>query len=145
MLDHPSGENDDTLDIERMQNPDFVIKTNLQKRITRANRCAWGCGVSAFILLAVAVATPFGMNYVINSSAKKSSALTEANENSWKGIPGYYDIGLYWKHYMYNVTNFDDVRKSSFFINFRLFSRMRSPSSWSSVPTSTESTTITTT
>lgn len=57
----------------------------------------------------MSTATPFFMNYAINSVAKKSSALTEANEQSWRGIPGYYDIGLYWKHYMYNVTNFDDV------------------------------------
>ena len=56
-------------------------------------------------------ATPFFMNYAINSVAKTSSALTEANEQSWRGIPGYYDIGLYWKHYMYNVTNFDDVSR----------------------------------
>ncbi len=55
------------------------------------------------------------MNYAINSVAKKSSALTEANEQSWRGIPGYYDIGLYWKHYMYNVTNFDDVSRVSEF------------------------------
>jgi len=51
------------------------------------------------------------MNYVINAGAKKSSALTQANEQSWKGIPGYFDIGIYWKHFMYNVTNFDDVSK----------------------------------
>ena len=49
------------------------------------------------------------MNMLIQMGAKKSTTLTAANEQSWNGIPGYYDIGVYWKHYMYNLTNYDDV------------------------------------
>jgi len=88
-------------------------------------------------------ATPFFMNYAINSVAKKSSALTEANEQSWRGIPGYYDIGLYWKHYMYNVTNFDDVRML-LVTYIRLCSETQNRSSWSLDPTSIRNTTPTT-
>jgi hypothetical protein len=106
MIHHTSGE---TIEAEREENPGFVIKSDVERQITRANRCSWCCGITAFFLVAFSAATPFFMNYAINSVAKKSSALTEANEQSWRGIPGYYDIGLYWKHYMYNVTNFDDV------------------------------------
>jgi len=83
------------------------------------------------------------MNYAINSVAKKSSALTEANEESWRGIPGYYDIGLYWKHYMYNVTNFDDVSRGPSLIFIRLCSETQNLSSWSLDLTSTESMTLT--
>ena len=88
-------------------------------------------------------ATPFFMNYAINSVAKKSSALTEANEQSWRGIPGYYDIGLYWKHYMYNVTNFDDVRML-LVTYIRLCSETQNRSSWSLDLTSIRNTTPTT-
>ena len=110
MLEHPSGETVEAGELE--SGIDLLItQSELDRKIKRANRCSWCCGISAFILIAISAATPFAMNYVINAGAKKNSALTQANEQSWKGIPGYYDIGLYWKHFMYNVTNFDDVSK----------------------------------
>ena len=137
MLEHPSGETVEAGEIENT--PGFDKHEDLQRKIKRANRCSWCCGISAFLLVAVAAATPFAMNYLINASAKKSSALTQANEQSWRGIPGYYDIGLYWKHYMYNVTNFDDVSTSNFIMIYRLYSKTKSLSLWSSDLTSTES------
>lgn len=27
----------------------------------------------------------------------------------WKGIPGTYDLGIFWNHYFYNATNAKDV------------------------------------
>jgi hypothetical protein len=86
-----------------------VESRSLEKQYTKYNRCSWCCGVTSVILVILGSLTPYLMNMLIQMGAKKSTTLTAANEQSWNGIPGYYDIGVYWKHYMYNLTNYDDV------------------------------------
>lgn len=78
MLENPGG---DTVEAGEMEtNRDIINHSDLQRKIKRANRCSWCCGITAFLFVAIAAATPFGMDYLINTSAKKSSALTYANE-----------------------------------------------------------------
>ena len=67
----------------------------------------------AIVFTSLTIATPFVMDNLISKGAAKSTSLTQTNENSWNGVPGYYDLTLDWYHYMYNVTNFDDVTSSA--------------------------------
>jgi hypothetical protein len=43
------------------------------------------------------------------SGAKQSSALTKANEESWKDLPGHFDLNLHNDHHFFHCTNADDV------------------------------------
>lgn len=79
----------------------------------KINCWSWTCAVLAIVFTSLTIATPFVMDNLISKGAAKSTSLTQKNENSWNGVPGYYDLTLDWYHYMYNVTNFDDVTSSA--------------------------------
>jgi len=94
-------------EIPRLNSP---AMTQQYKKI---NCWSWTCAVLAVVFASLTIATPFVMNNIILKGAAKQTSLTEANENNWNGVPGYYNLTLDWYHYMYNVTNFDDVKSSA--------------------------------
>lgn len=61
------------------------------------------------MLILIAAFIPSIFEGIIEGAAKSGAALTQENETNWKGIPGAYDIELNWVHYLYQVTNHDDV------------------------------------
>jgi len=63
------------------------------------------------VLILIAAFIPSIFEGIIEGAAKSGAALTQENETNWKGIPGAYDIELNWVHYLYQVTNHDDVSK----------------------------------
>ena len=65
--------------------------------------------VIGVILVGLGISFPFIMQAMIKHGAKDGAALTSANENMWKGIPGNFDILIVKKNYVYNCTNRDDV------------------------------------
>jgi len=82
----------------------------MRQKAMKRYKC-WGCCliVTGIILLVTACFTPKVMDKVITSQAQKSAQLTQDNEDNWRGIPGHYDIGIYWNHYLYNCSNWDAV------------------------------------
>lgn len=44
-----------------------------------------------------------------DDGAKKAAALTQPNEDAWKGIPGKYGIDIAHNHYFFSVVNPDEV------------------------------------
>jgi len=49
---------------------------DLEVQYKKYNRCSWCCGITAFILITIGSLTPFLMNKLIYSAAKKSTTLT---------------------------------------------------------------------
>lgn len=94
-------------EIPRLNSP---AVTQQYKKI---NCWSWTCAVFAIVFSSLAIATPFLMNSIISTGAAKGTSLTEANENNWDAVPGVNDLYLTWNHYMYNVTNFDEVSSSA--------------------------------
>ena len=76
----------------------------------RKLRCCTICFlVTGLVLVILCAFTPKAMDAVLVSQAKKTAQLTPANEQYWRGIPGKYDLGIYWNQYFYNCTNAMDV------------------------------------
>ena len=65
--------------------------------------------MTGIFLVITCAFTPLAMDALIAAGAKKSAALTQANEPDWKGIPGSHDLGIYWNQFFYNCTNVKDV------------------------------------
>jgi len=69
----------------------------------------WCCVMSALLMSICCAAICEVMNGLIGFGAGKSVTLTEKNSPKVLGIPGEYDVNITWYHYLYNVTNLDDV------------------------------------
>jgi len=75
------------------------------KQWRKLRHCTICFMVTGVVLLILCGFTPKAMEAILTSQAKKTAQLTPENEQYWKGIPGQFDIGIYWNQYFYNCTN----------------------------------------
>lgn len=73
-------------------------------------RCgAWCCIIIGVLIMACAIAWIPLLNHLVISGAKEGAQINQANEETWKNIPGHYDILISNGHYFFNCSNSDDV------------------------------------
>jgi len=73
-------------------------------------RCGAWCGIIFGIaLVAFACAWVPILSNLILSGAKEGAQLTQANDKTWKNIPGAYDINIANEHYFFHCLNPDAV------------------------------------
>ena len=74
---------------------------------TAARLHMWGiiALVTGGVFAITAIFVPSMFNSAISNGAQGSSALTASNTDKWAEIPGPYNIGINWNHYMFNCSN----------------------------------------
>ena len=73
-------------------------------------RCGAWCGIIVGIaLMALACGWVPLLGSLVLSGAKEAAALTEANDATWKNIPGTYDINIANEHFFFHCLNADNV------------------------------------
>jgi hypothetical protein len=65
--------------------------------------------VVGIVLLVLACAWVPILNKLVIIGAKQGAQLTKESEESWKDIPGHFDINLHNDHFFFHCLNADDV------------------------------------
>ena len=84
--------------------------SSFERKSFRCYKTSACCCISAGILLfGIGCAWVSILDALRDDGAKRASALTQPNEDAWKGIPGKYDIDIAHKHYFFSCANPDEV------------------------------------
>ena len=71
------------------------------------------CGIATLaigtIVLIMGIAFPFIIDSLVPGAAKDAATVTEDHSKNWQHVPGPYDLLITRGHYLYNLTNWDDL------------------------------------